>query len=235
MNNQKSAKQKKQPRRKRPPRSRAGGAMTILVQPNVKRILTWSHTAVLNNAAQVGTNVTYALYKPSSLSPNVIGLTSLYGGSGNTGQYNSNRVIGVRAKVSISNQEAFGVRVMAVLSSQNPANASLVSETQQLPYMSRTGGVMAFDTVGPLTGQSRVDLKLRATNRSLFGVRHVPGIADNYTNSWSSDTDAAVAATTGISLIILVFSAVNLVNGILYTVETEMTTEFFSLNQNRPS
>jgi len=185
----------------------------------------------VNQAGQVGANTTVALFSNTS---NIPGLTSMYS-AGNNGMYVSARLLGVRAKLSFSNQEAFGVRVMAVLGSNSPTTNTLTSQAQQLPYTSRASGAVAVDVLGPLTGNSRVDLYVSASNKRTLGVSNTPGLADAYSNSWDSATDSSVTATAGLSLILLVLSAVNLVSGVLCQIEAQVDYEFFSVNQNKSS
>lgn len=66
-------------------------------------------------------------------------------------------------------------------------------------------------------------------------MSNAPGLADAYTNSWDSATDSSVTATSGLSLILLVFAAVNLVSGVLCQIEAQLDYEFFSVNQNKTS
>jgi len=202
----------------------------LLVSPVVRRIITWTNLFVLNNAAQPGANSTFALYTPNTLAPAPVGLDAYYTNSSGSvpGLYNSCRLVGVKVRCHFTNQEAFGLRVGTYLGANTPVNNTLSTQTLQQPFSSQLNGIVRHTDVGPLTGKGTVTLNSDATNRRTLGVSNVRGLADSYTNSWDSTTDNGIAATSGLSLVVLSLAAVNQVSGILVDVTCELHIEFFS-------
>jgi len=219
-----------------PPRGPRSGPLrgmssSLSVPPNLRRSLTYTNVLVVNNAGSQGANTTIQLY---STTTNMPGFSSLFANStGQNAMYLSARLLAVRAKLSCSNQEAFAVRVMAVMGAAAPATNALASLATQEPYASRANGVTAYEVVGPLTGNSRIDLNVSASNAQTLGVVSCKGLADSYTNTWDSATDSGVAAVSGLSLILAVYSAVNLVSGVLISIEAQCEWEFFSVNATK--
>lgn len=202
----------------------------LMLQPCVRRTITWNNLFVLNNAANAGANSTFALYLPNTLNPLPIGVTAYFTNSSGAvpGLYNSCRVVGVRARLHFTNQEAFGLRVGSYLGSMSPANNSLSTQATQQVYSSKMNGVAKHTDIGPLTGKGTATISSDASNRRTLGVTNVRGLADSYTNSWDSTTDSGVAATSGLSLVVLSLAAVNQVSGVLVDASVDILVEFFS-------
>jgi len=201
----------------------------------VVRKLTTSALTVVNQAGQTGANTTYNYFDVASISPNLLGLTAYFVTGAGTGLYNNARLLAVKTRIRCSNQEAFSVRVAGVLTSTTPATNSLSSTSTQAVYMSRIASALVHETVGPLTGANSVAMDLQASLRSTLGVNVNNSVTDQYTNYWNSTTDSGVAATQGLSLILMVLSAVNLVSGVLFDVESELTIEFWGPNPTKTS
>jgi len=202
----------------------------IGLRPNIRRTVTWNNLFVLNNAANAGANSTFALYLPNTLNPLPIGITAYFTNSSGAvpGLYNSCRVVGVRARLHFTNQEAFGLRVGTYLGSMSPANNSLSTQATQQIYSSKMNGIARHTDIGPLTGKGTVTLSSDASNRRTLGVANVRGLSDTYTNSWDSTTDSGVNASAGLSLVVLSLAAVNQVSGVLVDASVDLLVEFFS-------
>jgi len=207
----------------------------ILIPPNHKQMFTWRNMIVVTNLASQGANTTFALYVPAALAPAVIGLNALYANSVSTSAlYGSMRVLAAKVRANITNQEAFGLRVAIALGASAPANNTLSTQTLQQPIMSRTGSMIADKNIGPLTGNSMTTLTLQGSNVRTLGVRNVKGLADPYTNYFDTATNTWVAAVNGLTLVVLVYSAVNLTTaGVLCDIEVDLFCEFFSPNPTK--
>lgn len=221
--------------RKRIPRSAYFGLGSPVWPTNLRRTLTYTDNFVVTFAANTGANTTVQFYDVSSMTLSKIsGLQSLWtNASTGASQYLSARVLGARVKMSCSNQEAFSVRAFIYLGAVSPANNSLATQTTQAPYVSRTAGEVVYDQLGPLTGNSRKDFILSATNARTLGVSHIRGQADAYTGYHDSTTGAVIPAVAGLSMVVGVLATgVNLTanNGVLCSMEADLDIEFFNLN-----
>jgi hypothetical protein len=132
-------------------------------------------------------------------------------------------------KAQFTNNEAFGLRVGTYIGNSTPVNNTLITQALQQPYSSAVDGVIQSGIIGPLTGNSKATLVSTASNRRTLGVSHIRGQSDSYTTYWNSSLDTFEVSTSGLSLVVLILSAVNLVSGVLVDLEADLTVEFSGL------
>lgn len=206
------------------------GFKSLLTPPSVKRWVTYRTFLTQTNYSNTGSNTTYPLYALGSLSPSPIGMAAYWQSGGSTpSMYLSSRLLAARTRVNFVNQEAFGLRVAVVLTSDTPINNSLNNAGPQYAYLSQASCVSTDKLIGPLTGNGMTTLSLQASNVRNLGVRNVRGLSDPYTSSWNSTTGATVTATAGLVLIVMTLATVNQTNsGVIVDIEVDLLCEFFS-------
>jgi len=206
------------------------GFKSLLVPPTIRRWVTYRTFLTQTNLANTGSNTTYALYALGGLSPSPIGMTAYWQSGGSTpSMYLSSRLLAARSRVNFVNQEAFGLRVATVLTSDTPNNNVLNSAGPQYAYLSRASCVSTDKLIGPLTGNGMTTLTLQASNARNLGVRNIRSLSDPYTNSWDSTTDATITATAGLVLIVMTLATTNLTAaGVIVDIEVDLLCEFFS-------
>jgi hypothetical protein len=202
------------------------------IPPTITRNLRTTILSTINNAASLGANSTFSPFSLAAfnVSSIIAGLSREWSNAtGQNGRYLNARLKKLKVTGAMVNKDAFPVRVVVLMSANTPTNNTLTTQATQLPFVDSSPST-STETLSEVGGQNRWDFELLTSLKQMFGVKNVRGLADPFTNSWDSNADAGVPAVEGISFLMFVLSAVNMVNGVFTNLTFEMTIEFFGLN-----
>ncbi len=206
-----------------------------LIQPPVlRRKFTYTQLITVNNAAQVGANTTVQCFSQASAplngAANVLPGFSAFFGASSGSLYQNFKVLGVVVRASMANAETFPVRGAVVISLASPANNTLQTANSQIPYIVRQNQIVRHEMLGPLTGNGRVDVSCSGSLAKMAGVQQIRGLTDFYANYYDQSTGTPTAATSGLSVVFMVLSTVNLVSGVQFDYEIDLMIEFWGLD-----